>query len=197
MNISTDTGPSSHDVAQEVLAALRSSAGATSLDALFLRLFRESPASEMELLLVIARTCLESGYKVAARNWLRQIEAGAVKGSVDNLLSGIELAAQARQAPCVLFLCSELSSRHVSVVYDGVRAAYAIVELALIMRIPRARNGAWATHVHLLYAARSLLEHMLTFPASNEQTEECLALLGSVHRLLAGAQSSRGFRRQF
>lgn len=181
-----------HDLVHDVQAVLRSRSGAAGLDELFLRRLGESPASETGLIVVIAQTCLDLGHKAATRKWLERLARRADKSSINDLLRGIEIAAHARQAYCALHLCREFSRRRTSVVAEGERIAHAIVELALRMRIPRARNGAWATHRRLLEAARTLLEHMLEFPASSEQHAQCAALLERVDRLLGGSCSPGG-----
>lgn len=76
-----------------------------------------------------------------------------------NLAHQIRKAAQARQADLVLQLCANGRVRGKPVFGEGwTDAAQAVLELALHIRLPHGRHGAWAQHLQLLQEVCTILE---------------------------------------
>lgn len=111
----------------------------------------------------IIRTCLNAGKKRTARKWVEKLATEpAIESQPEAILEAIELSAAIGHVELVFLFCQKMVATEPSLAAPHcLTAAEHIKLLARRIRLPRGRNGAWATHLKLLKFASQLLEQVL------------------------------------
>jgi thioredoxin-like negative regulator of GroEL len=131
--------------------------------------------------LIIAETCLALGRTKQARHWLEQLARDV---NPDGIARAISVAIRGGHADVALRLFDRLSGQAVPEPCECLALAQEAITLAVRLRLPRGRDGAWTKHLKLLRSAESLLVTSMQQPLTDALHEQTASSLESARKLL-------------
>lgn len=153
-----------------------------NLDAVCQRALVSSLAiRESQLWVIIAATCLQLGRTKQIRYWLERLITDVAP---EDVLSVIGLAVRARQARLALHFFERLSYDNLPSAHKCVEVVQETISLASLLRLPKGRNGVWATHQELLKAANRLLKAVQPLLLSEDLQDRACSSLAVTMKLL-------------
>ncbi|WP_162600624.1 hypothetical protein [Paraburkholderia sp. C35] len=152
-------------IADDIRSALASGLNMRAVESRYGRSLQAHSAEAGHLALIGAQTCWSMGRRKETRAWLDMLIARQSVLAPEDLAAAVSVTASAGQAQMVLGLSRLLREQPPVASSEAVDACTAMIELALRLRIPRARNGAWSVHRTLLEEASKLLD---TLPAGDQ-----------------------------
>lgn len=171
----------SKDFAKSVEAALISGVPSRIDELIRCAQAHHPTVDQPSLLLIVITVCQQTGRTKMARKWLQRLEAGL---SSAVMVPALMVAMRSGYADVALRLFDKLSEQEVARPGDSLALAQEAIALAMRLRLPRGRHGAWIIHHRLLQTAESLLLDLMQQPLSAESQEQANLSLDKVHKLL-------------
>lgn len=103
----------------------------------------------------VAERCIEMGRWKRAAFWTRKMASVCVQ---ENYPDALALALHAKQTPIVLSLYEKFHGQSTLEPEQAVNLARETIGLAMRLRLPQGRFGAWKKHLALLRIAQALLD---------------------------------------
>lgn len=177
--------PGVADPSAEIQTALRAGRSLDSIVSRYQRSVLGDPAAIVRLHLLTAQACWEMGRRKDTRLWLERAMTNVVVAAPQDIVEALDLGVRIGHAQAVISLAKAALESDEALIQSGVGMASTIVELAMRMRLPAGRNGAWSTHLDLLRVATLLLERVISLRIPEVSNSEARALLVRVRHLIA------------